>query len=101
MKGLLGMAAVIAVVAGYVYSHSDHSASASTVATTIGASFCDKSSYQVINRLDGSKQRIYDCTMGSGSRCVTYSNGVATDQTATVRLLFADTLGTSKPTCIS
>lgn len=101
VKGLLGLVAVVAVVAGYVYHESDHSASASTVSQVIGADYCDKSSFQEINRLDGSKARIYDCQLNGRQRCVTYVNGIATDQTATVRLLFQSTLGSGKPPCLS
>jgi hypothetical protein len=79
----------------------DSGPSASSVAAKIGASSCDNSGYSVQSRLDGSKEIIFDCTMGNlATKCVTVSNGIANDATAEVKLLFANTLGASKPSCL-
>lgn len=54
------------------------------------------------SRLDGSKQIVYDCVMPSGAtKCVTESGGIASDETAVVRLLFSNSLSGGKPTCVS
>lgn len=100
MKILGVIVAVVIAVAVVVHLQGHAGASPSTVATQIGADYCDTSGYQVISRLDDSKATIYDCTTGSKTRCVTYENGIATDATETVRVLFADTLGSGKPSCI-
>lgn len=98
LLGIIAAVVVAIVIVGYYENHK--SSSPDAVAATIGASSCDNSGYQVLSRFDGSKATIYDCTIGSRMRCVTYENGIATDATETVRLLFANTLGSSKPNCL-
>lgn len=67
-----------------------------------GGIVCTRSDYQLINRLDSSKTPIYVCqTLGSEPICVTDENNVVSNVTAEVRLLFANTLGSSKPACIT
>lgn len=73
----------------------------SEVAVLAGASSCSATAYMVTNRVDDSKTRIYDCTISGRLRCVTYENGIANDSTAVVRVLFASTLGASKPSCVT
>lgn len=70
------------------------------VASASGATSCSATFYAVTNRLDGSKARIYDCFVKGRERCVTYENGIASDSTETVRLVFATTLGSGKPSCL-
>lgn len=95
----IGAFGTLALVA-WTLLHRHHGTSPDTIATIIGVDYCDNSGYQIVSRLDGSKSTIYDCTTGARTRCVTYENGIATNQTVTVRLLFADTLGSGKPRCI-
>lgn len=72
-----------------------------SIATSIGAYSCSRTNYEITNRLDGSKTTVYDCVMADGvtEKCVTEENGLVHDQTATVKLLFTNTLGSSRPTC--
>lgn len=78
---------------------SDRSAA---IQANIGATSCSSSGYYLTSQLNGSKKIIYDCQMPSGNyKCVTESGGIDTDSTATVRLVFANTLGSTKPQCIS
>lgn len=71
------------------------------IASVIGADFCDQSRYQITNRLDSSRTRIYDCIRNGHRLCVTYSGGIATNVTVETRLLFAGTLGAEKPGCLA
>lgn len=100
LKLLLAVVTVIAGVAVYHYATRSRQMSPGSVAAMIGADFCDSSDFYVQNKLDGSKATIYDCTTGAKMRCVTVEHRIASDATATVRFLFADTLGTRKPSCI-
>jgi hypothetical protein len=99
------VAAVVIFVTGIPIIHRHHRSSTTamdTLANRIGASNCADSGYYITNKLDGSRRTIYDCAMQSGRlRCVTEENGVASDETATVRLLFQNTLGTTKPMCLT
>lgn len=71
------------------------------IAADIGASSCSQEDFEITNRLDGSKTRIYDCFMPNlNYKCVTYENGVENDVTETVKLLWANVLGSAKPICI-
>ncbi len=70
------------------------------IAAKIGAASCTAESYEVISRLDNSKTRIYDCTLNGKRLCVSEQNGIASDQTAVVRLLFANALGSARPSCL-
>lgn len=101
LLGVIGTAAAIGVTA-YSYSQRTSSGpSPDTVASAIGADYCDASGYAIIIRATNAREPIYDCQLNGNTICVTDTNGVANDQTATVRLLFADTLGSGKPTCIA
>jgi hypothetical protein len=83
-------------------SHAQASDHATAIQTSIGAVSCDNSGYYVQNRLDNTKQTIYDCQMDSGTyKCVTESGSVISDSTAEVSQLFQSTLDGSKPTCVS
>lgn len=97
-----GLIAVV-VIASYKFGFIPHLGStdrSAAIATSISASSCSRTSYYITNRLDGSKASIYDCVMGDGTEtCVTQENGLVRDQTATVKLLFESTLGSSRPTC--
>ena len=100
---LVPIGVILAIAAAWAYKHhqdSKASTSPSSVAALAGARYCDDSGYYVKSRLDGSQETIYDCQFGQQMRCVTVSGGIATNATATVRLLFTSTLSASKPTCI-
>lgn len=92
------LAAVAAVVAfAGCGGPADHSA---RIADAIAAKSCTATDYEISNKLDGSKERIYDCVQFGGTRrCVTESGGIVSDATATVRLLFSDTLSGGRPGC--
>jgi hypothetical protein len=76
--------------------------SASQVATAAGASFCNNSGFYIQSKLTGNKSVIYDCRFaGKLPACVTYSGSIASDATATVQLLFANSLDGRKPACLS
>ena len=104
MKGwLVPVGVVLALAGAWAYRHHQDakaSTSPAAVAALAGATYCDDSGYYVKSRLDGSKETIYDCQIGARMQCVTVSGGIATNSTATVRLLFTNTLGASKPACI-
>lgn len=104
MKRIRDIAAIAALaVGGYLaYQHftSDDGTSAATVAARAGAESCAATPYGLKNRVDGTTARIYDCTSGGVRRCVTYENGVATDQTAAVRVVYATALGGARPSCL-
>lgn len=111
MKRLAKIAVVVAVVAAGVlgagwtmighlpWSHGATDQSAQ-IATSIGASFCYQTGYVIQSRLDGSKDRIYDCAVNGRRMCVTEHGGIARDQTAMVKLLFTGTLSGGKPSCL-
>jgi hypothetical protein len=71
------------------------------IAQEIHADECVATDYQIIRRTDNSKARIYDCLVNGVEKCVTEENGIASDQTAIVRLLFANALSGGKPVCAS
>ncbi len=96
MKHLIVPAAIGVLALAGCGGSSDRS---SAIAAEIGAVSCTATDYQIINRFDNSKTRIYDCFMHGGEKCVTEANGIASDQTATVKLLFANTLSGGKPAC--
>jgi hypothetical protein len=102
-KGWLPVAALAAVVAllasgcGAIDSLTgDDSAK---IASATGASQCTGTDYDITNRLDSSKARIYDCTIDGVEKCVTYENGIARDETETSKLLFAQNLSGGRPDC--
>jgi putative hemolysin len=104
VRELLGIVVACAILyAGYQHfvhrgSPADHS---TEVAAQSGASYCSTSGYELENRLDGSKETIYDCRLGVRMRCLSEHGGITRDITTEVRLLFSDTLGAGKPECIS
>ena len=71
----------------------------SAIASETGASSCTATDYQIINRLDNTKARIYDCFINGAEKCVTEENGIANDETATAKILFASSLSGGKPDC--
>jgi hypothetical protein len=108
-KSVLTLAAIVAVIA-FVYFrtnliHVTHGAAkdeSASITADIGASSCSSSGYEITSKLNDSKQTIYDCLMPSGNyKCVTRENNINSDSTAVVRLLFANVLGSAKPTCIA
>lgn len=101
--GAIVLVAVALAAYGIWHSHhnalADHSA---RVAQEANAYSCTDTGFYLTSKLDGSKQVIYDCSFGgSSSKCVTEAGGLATDATEEVQLLFADTLGSQKPSCIT
>ena len=75
--------------------------SPSDVATAAAATSCNLSAYAIVSQLTGKQEAIFDCTFPDGSvKCVTYANGIATDSTEAVRLLFANKLGPGRPPCL-
>lgn len=103
-KTLLTFAVIAAVIAVTVLvvalaNHGPGGTSPDKVATMTHADWCDDSGYYVETQLAG-KQTVYDCTTGARQRCVTVHGGIASDSTVLVRVLFADTLSTTKPACL-
>ena len=87
------------LIFGYRLVHR-HSVSPGTVASAAGALSCDSSGYYITTAVSG-KETVYDCSMASGKTlCVTYHGGIASDSTEIVRLAFANTLLTTKPSCL-
>ena len=72
----------------------------SQIAGLIGAEACSAEQYEIISKLDHTKTQIYDCVTNGKEMCVTYQNGIASDDTVEVKLLFSNTLGDSRPVCI-
>ena len=71
----------------------------SAIADEIGATSCTATQYGIVSRIDNSKTQIYDCFLNGDEKCVTEENGIVSDQTAVVKLLFANTLSGGKPDC--
>jgi hypothetical protein len=95
------LALVAAVVIVYFIDRSRPAApTLQTIAAASGASSCDTTGYYIKSRFDGGKQSIYNCWFGSTIKCVTYSGGIANDETDVVRLLFANTLSAGRPACV-
>lgn len=92
-------AALVAVVALSGCGSSDPNPD--KLAENIGAESCEQTTFYVESKLNGDKTRIYDCYFREVARyrCVTESGNVATDETDTVKALFADTFETDKPRC--
>jgi hypothetical protein len=102
MLAWAGIVTVAVIVGIYLYSHHGSPVDRSAeIAKQIGADSCDQSGYEIRNRLDGSKSVIYDCDVEGRMKCVTEDGGIPSDSTATVKLLFADALGTAKPYCLN
>jgi hypothetical protein len=97
---LLGVAVLIvgALVAGGCGATGDQS---DAIAANIGASTCHAEQYEIVSRISGHKDRIYNCTLHGKTICVTYSGGIASNATAEVKLLFANALGGQKPDCMN
>lgn len=102
---LLSLATAIAIGVIVVYGgarilhHSSPDRSAAAAAAS-GAESCTASGYAIVSRLTNAKRQIYDCEFRYGPKCVTYEDGVASDSTPEVRLLFSSVLGSSKPLCL-
>lgn len=101
LLALLVVVTLVAAIGGglYWYSHRGPSDQSTAVQTAAGADSCSYSGYYVKTAISG-RELVYDCTIGSQSICVTYKGGIASDSTALVKLLFANTLGTAKPACL-
>jgi hypothetical protein len=96
---LLALAALAVAAAGCGASSSDRS---SQIAAEIGSgASCTATRYAVIRRAEHTKTRIYDCDSAGKRMCVTEENGIASDQTALVRILFANALSGGKPGCLA
>lgn len=97
MKTAAAVVLVVLVVAGCGGSGDQSNA----IAAKIGASTCSAEQFEIQNRLDRSKERIYDCELHARSVCVVEESGIARNVTAEVRLLFANALGGQRPGCLS
>lgn len=77
----------------------------SAVVSSSGAASCDDSGFYLIEKATGAHAEIYDChfaaqgSFGANEECVTYTNGVASDATSEVRLVFSTALN-GKPPCL-
>jgi len=93
--------AVIFLALALVSGCGGSSTSSSDVATAAGAQSCDQSGYGITSQITNKTQPIFDCSFSDGSaKCVTYANGIASNSTAMVRLLFQNKLGSGKPSCL-
>jgi len=103
-KAKLAIPAVAIAVAGVALAGCGGStATGGQVAATIKADECVDSGFYIENRLDSSKETVYNCTGVPGHKrmlCVTYSNGIAENITEEARWMFEDTLTEDKPDCI-
>ena len=104
LRNLFTLVVIVAAVlyGGWylIHRHSSAGDKAVAVKTQSGASSCSNSGYYIQNRLDGSKQTIYDCQFPRRMRCVGEEGGITSDITEEVRLVFSTTLGSGKPACI-
>ena len=72
------------------------------VAKKVGVDSCEKTTWVIANRVDGSKDTLYDCYLGGKDLCVTIDHGTAQNVTAEARILIGQTLSTDpKPTCVT
>lgn len=92
--------AVVLVLAIGWYGGRSNDPDPDDLATSIGATYCDKTTFVITSRLDGDNDTLYDCLMGDKHICVTEDGGIARDVTDSVIALFEDTFETSKPTCV-
>lgn len=93
---------IVAVVVWFAFGpHSGETDRASEIVAAIGADGCSTTGYMLLNRLDGSKTRIYTCMVDGAERCVTEQNGLVNDVTVEAQLLFANALGHNRPSCAS
>lgn len=100
-QAIAAVVIVFAIIGGwYWFSHRNDPASASTVASAIGAQSCDDSGFTIKSLVSGT-ETIYDCSVDGSNLCVTYKGGVATDSTDVVKLAFANSLGTDGPFCLN
>lgn len=97
----VGLAALLLTASSAGCGGSSSPDRSTAIGVKIGARTCEETSFEITNKLDGSKTRIYDCSMPSGKeKCVTEEGGVAHDSTEEVKLLFQSTLGEAPPNCV-
>jgi hypothetical protein len=108
---IYGPALLLVAILGIVFAlhlnrSSSHSDSSAEVAALVGADSCSNSGYGFVSQITNKQTTIYDCAFASvggfkgGMECVTYENGIATNDTDEVKLVFANALN-GKPACIS
>lgn len=97
---LVVAAIVLALAIGW-YSGRSNEPDPDILAESIGATYCDKTSFTIESKLNGETRTVYDCYFSDVAkhRCVTESDNIAKDETDTVVALFKDTFATDKPTC--
>jgi hypothetical protein len=92
---LLAAAVIASLIAGCGGS-SDRS---TEIASATGAASCAATDYELQNRIDRSKARIYNCWIGGIEKCVTEQNGIDQDVTTEAKLLFSTQLSAGAPDC--
>ena len=93
----VALAVLVVLIAAGCGGTADRS---SSIAAQIGPNAaCTQSGYGLIDKASGKKTPIYDCSNNGKAMCVTDSNGIISDQTAIVKLLFASSLS-GKPGCL-
>ena len=103
------LVAVLAAVAAAGYAYRDDifgkaapADKSDQIAAVIGASSCSQTRYTLIDKITNDSAPIYDCLMKNlATKCVTYEHGIANDSTEEVRLVFATTLGSDRPECLT
>lgn len=102
---LFAFATVIGIAVIVIHFLTSHAGPApdqsAKVAAQSGADYCSDTGYAIVSKLSNVKTAIYDCQFAGRSKCVTYENGLTSDQTDVVRLLFTSVLGSSKPSCLT
>jgi hypothetical protein len=97
---VVGLVILAAVIVREKLSGGSSGPTGYAVQQMVGAGSCQRSGYDMRNRLDGSTTGLYDCwKSGKGYFCVTVDHGLARNVTVEARALFADTLGATKPDC--
>ncbi len=97
---LVAIGAILVWKSGFIGSSGPADRSATIESEIGGGATCYATTYEITNRLDGSKARLYDCSgTNKGEICVTETNGIVNDETAAARVLFANTVGSVAPSC--
>lgn len=100
---LVALVAAGGIAVGVVLAtRSGGPASPQLVSSAAGAAMCENSGFYSESKLTGEKTVIYDCRFAQSlPKCVTYSGNIASDATSEVSLLFAGSLNSQKPACLS
>lgn len=102
LKKLVIYVAAAACVVSVVAGCGSATVSPSHVASVAGATSCDNSGFYIQSKLTGDKAVIYDCRFAEKlPKCVTYSGNIASDATEEVQLLFATSINSQHPACLS